>query len=614
MKSLYPLSEALEGTLDRIPECPGVYQYLDETGTIIYVGKAKNLRRRVYSYFTKTHDDSPKTRILVKRIRSLVYIVVNTEEDALLLENNLIKQHKPRYNVLLKDDKTYPSICIKREPFPRVFQTRQIIQDGSEYFGPYSSVTTIKALLWLIRQIYPLRTCKLPLLQKEINEGRYKVCLEYHIKKCLGPCIGLQSSDNYLKTIEDIREILKGNIHQVSKHLLQEMTALASELRFEEAQMLKEKYELIEQYKSKSMVVNSNYTNVDVFTYEEWNQSAIINYLHIKHGSIIQGLTLEYKKRLEESKEEVFSTAIFEIRQRLGATSKELIVPFEPAIVPEGLTLIIPLKGDRKKLLDLSMQNVRQYKLDLMKQAEKLNPEQRTTRLLSQVKKDLRLHDLPLHIECFDNSNTQGTHPVAACVVFKNGKASKKDYRHFNIKTVEGPDDFASMEEIVYRRYKRLLDENQPLPQLIIVDGGKGQLSSAVSVLQKLGLMSRLQVMGIAKNLEELFFPGDSVPLYLDKTSETLRLIQQMRDEAHRFGITFHRKKRSKQATHSAFDEIPGIGEKTKTALLTTFKSYKRIKEASKEDLEAVVGASKAQKISVFLHGEALTSTDKQQP
>lgn len=603
MKSLYPLPEALESTLDRVPERPGIYQYFDETGTIIYVGKAKNLKKRVHSYFTKPHDDSPKTRVLVKRIRSLIYIVVNSEEDALLLENNLIKQHKPRYNVLLKDDKTYPSICIKREPFPRVFQTRQIIQDGSEYFGPYSSSSTIKALLWLIRQVYPLRTCKLPLLKKDIDEGRYKVCLEYHIKKCLGPCVGLQTTDEYLSNIEDIREILKGNIHLVSKHLVNEMNALAKELRFEEAQVLKEKYDLIEQYKSKSMVVNSTYDNVDVFAYEEWNQSAIINYLHIKHGSIVQGLSLEFKKRLEETKEALFSTAIFEIRQRLQSTSKELIVPFMPDIVPQGLQVIMPVRGDRKKLLDLSMQNVRQYKLDLMKQAEKLNPEQRTTRLLTQVKKDLRLPELPLHIECFDNSNTQGTHPVAACVVFKNGKASKKDYRHFAIKTVEGPNDFASMEEVLYRRYKRLLDENQPLPQLVVVDGGKGQLSSAVTALDGLGLMGRLQVMGIAKNLEELFFPGDAVPLYLDKQSETLRLIQQMRDEAHRFGITFHRKKRSKQAILSSLDDIPGIGEKTKTALLTTFKSIKQLKVASEQDIEVVVGASKARKISVFLHG-----------
>jgi excinuclease ABC subunit C len=609
MKSVYPLSAALESTLDRIPERPGVYQYFDETGTIIYVGKAKNLRRRVYSYFTKTHDESPKTRVLVKRIHSLVYIVVDTEEDALLLENNLIKQHKPRYNVLLKDDKTYPSICIKREPFPRVFQTRQIIQDGSEYYGPYSSTSTVKALLWLIRQVYPIRTCKLPLLKKDIEEGRYNVCLEYHIKKCLGPCVGLQTEMNYLHNIEEVREILKGNIHLVSKHLLHEMSTLASELRFEEAQVLKDKYDLIEQYKSKSMVVNSNYDNVDVFAYDDWNHSAIVNYLHIRHGSIVQGLTLEYKKRLEETKEELFSTAIYEIRQRLQSTSKELIVPFSPDIVPQGLSVIIPVKGDRKKLLDLSLQNVRQYKLDLMKQAEQLNPEQRATRLLTQVKKDLHLHELPLHIECFDNSNIQGSNPVAACVVFKQGKPSKKDYRHFNIKTVVGPDDFASMEEVLRRRYGRLLDENQPLPQLVVVDGGKGQLSSAVTVFQELGLMGRLQIMGIAKNLEELFFPGDNVPLYLDKTSETLRLIQQMRDEAHRFGITFHRKKRSQQATLSLFDEIPGIGEKTKTALLSTFKSMKRVKEASIEEIEAVVGPSKAQKISVFLQGEAPSTT-----
>lgn len=609
MKSLFPIPKELQETLDRIPECPGVYQYLDEAGTIIYVGKAKNLKKRVHSYFTKTHEDSPKTRVLVKRIRSMSYIVVDSEDDALLLENNIIKQHKPRYNVLLKDDKTYPSICIKREPFPRVFQTRQILQDGSDYYGPYSSVVTIKAILWLIRQLYPIRTCKLPLLKKDIEQGKYRVCMEYHIKKCLGPCIGLQTEEDYLKNIEEVKEILKGNINQVSKHLLHEMKTLASKLRFEEAQALKEKFDLIEQYKSKSMVVNSNLTDVDVFAYEEWNQSAIINYLHIKHGCIVQGMTLEYKKRLEETREELFSSAIFEIRQRLHSTSKELIVPFQPDIVPQGLHVVVPQRGDRKKILDLSMQNAKQYKQDLIKHAEKLNPEQRTTRFLTQVKKDLRLNELPFHIECFDNSNTQGTNPVAACVVFKNGKPSKKDYRHFHIKTVSGPDDFASMEEILYRRYKRLLNENQPLPQLVVVDGGKGQLSSAVSVLQELGVLGRLQVMGIAKNLEELYFPGDSVPLYLDKTSETLRLIQHMRDEAHRFGITFHRKKRSQQATRSVFDEMPGIGEKTKTALLRTFKSFKRVKEASEEALAEVVGPAKARKISVFLQNIGSTES-----
>lgn len=588
--------------LDRLPETPGVYQYFDETGVIIYVGKAKNLRKRVYSYFTKTHEESPKTRVLVKKIQDLAYIVVPSESDALLLENNLIKQYKPRYNVLLKDDKTYPSICIKKEPFPRVFQTRKISVDGSDYFGPYSSVTSMKAILWLIRQVYPLRTCKLPLLKKDIERGKYKVCLEYHIKRCQGPCVGLQSQEAYQDSITDIREILNGNIQKVSHHLLAKMKTLSAELRFEEAQRLKEKYDLIEQYRSKSTVINSYHHEIDVFSYGEFGSSSIINYLHVKNGAIVQGLSLEWKKRLEENKEELLSSAIFELRQRFNSQSKELIVPFEPDIIPDQVSIVMPQRGEKKKLLDLSIQNVQQYINDLTKQQEKLNPEQRVTRLLTGIKKDLHLHELPFHMECFDNSNTQGTNPVSSCVVFKNGKSSKKDYRHFNIKTVEGPNDFASMEEVLYRRYKRLIEENQPLPQLIIVDGGKGQLSSAVTILSELKLMDKLQVIGIAKNLEELFFPHDTVPLYLDKNSETLRIIQQMRDEAHRFGITHHRKKRSKEAFHSELDDIKGIGENTKKIVLESLKSVKRIKEASLEELTQLVGPSKAQKIHVFLH------------
>jgi excinuclease ABC subunit C len=594
--------------LDRVPETPGVYQYFDESGVVIYVGKAKNLRKRVYSYFTKLHDDSPKTRILVKKIRDLDYIVVPTESDALLLENNLIKQYRPRYNVLLKDDKTYPSICIKKEPFPRVFQTRKLISDGSEYYGPYSSVTSMKAILWLIRQVYSLRTCKLPMLKKDIDQGKYKVCLEYHIKRCQGPCIGLQSEASYLESIADVREILNGNIQKVGHHLLTTMKTLSHELKFEEAQRVKEKYDLIEQYRSKSTVINTNLHEMDVFTYGEFGSSAIINYLHVKHGAIVQGLSTEWKKRLEENKEELLSSAIFELRQRFNSQSKELIVPFEPDIIPEQVSFVIPQRGEKKKLLDLSIQNVNQYIQDLTKQQEKLNPEQRVTRLLTTIKKDLHLNELPFHMECFDNSNTQGTNPVSSCVVFKNGKPSKKDYRHFNIKSVDGPNDFASMEEVLYRRYKRLIDENQSLPQLIIVDGGKGQLSSAVTVLNGLDLMDKLQVIGIAKNLEELFFPHDTVPLYLDKNSETLRIIQQMRDEAHRFGITHHRKRRSKEAFHSELDEIKGIGESTKKTLLESYKSVKRIKEASLDELSLLVGPSKAQKIHVFLHKETQQS------
>lgn len=602
MKSPYHIQENVQEILKRIPENPGVYQYFDETDTIIYVGKAKNLKKRVLSYFSKDHSDSPKTRILVRKIHDLKYIVVDTEEDALLLENNLIKQYRPRYNVLLKDDKTYPSICIKKEPFPRIFQTRNIIHDGSEYFGPYSSVPMVRAMLQVIKKVYPIRNCKLPMLEQHIKSGKYKVCLEYQIKKCLGPCVGYQSMEEYMANIQDIREILKGNIHLISKHLMNEMKQLAEELRFEEAHLIKEKYDLIEQYRSKSAVVNSGLHNIEIYSFDETEQSAIINYLYLVNGCIVRGMTIEYKKRLEEEKEELLSTAIFEIRQRYGSPAREIIVPFHPELEIEGITFNIPQRGDRKKILDLSMQNVKQYKIDLLKQQEKLNPEQRTTRILSTVKKDLNLHDLPFHIECFDNSNTQGSFPVSSCVVFKNAKPSKKDYRHFNIKTVDGPNDFASMEEVLTRRYGRLVEEGEPLPQLVIVDGGKGQLSSAVSALKEVGVFDKLQVIGIAKNLEELFFPNDSVPIYLDKNSETLRLIQQLRDEAHRFGITHHRKRRSKNQTASVLDEIPGIGEATKTLLLMEFKSVKRIREANLESLQKIVGNAKAEKISLFLH------------
>jgi len=607
MKSLYPISEQLQDQLDRLPDNPGIYQYFDDSGTIIYVGKAKNLKKRVQSYFMKDHEESPKTRILVRKICDLKIIVVDNEEDALLLENNFIKEYLPRYNVLLKDDKTYPSICIQKENFPRVFQTRNIIQNGSEYFGPYSSIPMVRAMLSLIKKVYPIRSCKLPLFDKEIKQGKYKVCLEYHIKRCLGPCEGLQNSEDYMENISQIREILKGNVQKISKHLLKEMQDVAAELKFEEAHKLKVKYDLIEQYRSKSAVVNSNLDNIEVFSFDETEQSAIINYLYLVNGCIIRGLTFEYKKRLEEQKEELLSTAIYEMRSRFKSHSKEIIVPFLPEIKLENVTFTIPQRGDRKKILDLSLQNVQQYKIDLLKQQEKLNPEQRSTRILSAVKKDLNLSELPLHIECFDNSNTQGTFPVSSCVVFKNAKPSKKDYRHFNIKTVEGPDDFASMEEVLTRRYKRLMDEGQPLPQLVIVDGGKGQVSSAVTALKSVDVYDKVQVIGIAKNLEELFFPYDSVPLYLDKNSETLRLIQQLRDEAHRFGITHHRKRRSKNQISSELDEITGIGEKTKTLLLKHFKSVKKIREAEISTLENLIGASKAKKISVFLQAKKMT-------
>ncbi len=590
--------------LNRIPENPGIYQYLDEDGIIIYVGKAKNLKKRVSSYFNKNHDDSPKTRILVRKIRDIKYIVVDTEDDALLLENNLIKQYRPRYNVMLKDDKTYPSICIKKEPFPRVFQTRNIIQDGSEYFGPYSSVHMVRSLLSLFRHLYPIRTCKLSLLQSEIAKKKYRVCLEYHIKKCEAPCIGLQSEEKYLKNIEDVRNILNGNIYNVSKQLVNEMRSLSEQLKFEEANIIKEKYTYLEQYRSKSTIVNTGLHNIDVFAYDEIPSSSIINYLALVNGSIVRGFTIEYKRNLEENKEEILSTAIFELRKRFNSHSKEIIVQFNPEILPEGVTATIPAKGDKKKILDFSIQNVQQYKIDLLKQQEKLNPEQRTTRILTSVKKDLYLNDLPLHIECFDNSNIQGAFPVSSCVVFKNAKASKKDYRHFNIKTVEGPNDFASMEEVITRRYKRMLDEGEKLPQLIIVDGGKGQLSSAVNALKNLNIENRLNIIGIAKNLEELFFPNDSIPLYLDKNSETLKLIQQMRDEAHRFGITHHRNLRSKNQIKSELDSIKGIGEKTKMALLNKFKSIKKIREATLNELIEVIGESKSKVIKTYFDNQ----------
>ncbi|MCK9311666.1 MAG: excinuclease ABC subunit UvrC [Bacteroidales bacterium] len=604
MKSLYPISGALQEQLDRIPENPGVYQYFDEAGTIIYVGKAINLKRRVHSYFLKDHEDSPKTRILVKKIRDLKYIVVETEEDALLLENNLIKEFHPRYNVLLKDDKTYPSICIKKENFPRIFQTRNIVHDGSEYFGPYSSIPMVRTMLDLIKKIYPIRNCKLPLLESAIKQGKYKTCLEYQIKKCYGPCEGLQSEKEYNDNIQQIREILKGNIRSISKLLLDKMQALAKGLQFEEAQKIKEKYELIEQYRSKSAIVNSGLHNIEVFSFDETEQSAIINYLYLVNSCIVRGMTFEYKKRLEEEKEALLSTAIYEMRHRFNSHAKEIIVPFLPEVVLENVTFTVPQRGDKKIILDFSHQNVRQYKFDMLKQQEKLNPEQRTTRILTTVKKDLNLHELPRHIECFDNSNIQGSFPVSSCVVFKNAKPSKKEYRHFNIKTVEGPDDFASMEEVLKRRYRRLLEEGQTLPQLVIVDGGKGQLSSAVTALKSVEVFDKLQVIGIAKNLEELFFPFDPVPLYLDKNSETLRLIQQLRDEAHRFGIAHHRKRRSKNQILSELDEIPGIGKRAKTLLLKQFKSVKQIREANREDIEKIVGKSKAEKIIVFLHSK----------
>ena len=588
------MTQEIRDTLKFIPENPGCYQFLNETGKVIYVGKAKNLKRRVSSYFNKTHD-SPKTRILVRNIRKIKYIVVNSEEDTLLLENNLIKGLKPRYNVLLKDDKTYPSIVVKKEYFPRVFQTRRIIKDGSRYFGPYTSVMSVRAILEMFRKVYKLRTCNLNLTPENIAAQKFKVCLEYHIKRCNGPCEGLQSLQDYNENIAEINEILKGNVGLIEKQVMERMQKFAEELKFEEAQQLKEKYLLIQTFREKSQVITNINYNIDVFNIAEDENAAYINYLHVVNGGINQAYTFEYKKKLDESKDELLCLGIIEMRQRFESKSKEIIVPFIPDMTLNDVTFTIPQRGDKKQLLELSEKNVKQYKLDKLKKAEMLNPEQRSTRILKTVQKDLQLKELPVQIECFDNSNIQGTNPVASCVVFKKAKPSKKDYRHFNIKTVEGPDDYASMREIIFRRYSRALNEDQNLPQLIVIDGGKGQLNAAVNSLQKIGLYGKIAIIGIAKRLEEIYFPDDSVPLYLDKNSETLKLIQQLRDEAHRFGITFHRKKRSKAQTKSELDQIKGIGPQTKKILLAHFKSVKRIKEATPEEIIEQIGKSKGQ-------------------
>ena len=592
-------NEHIHHLLSLLPDSPGVYQYFDKEGNIIYVGKAKNLKRRVSSYFNKTHE-SLRTTMLVRNICDIKYTVVGSEEDALHLENSFIKEYKPRYNVLLKDDKTYPWITVRNEPFPRVFLTRKVIHDGSKYYGPYANVQLARTVIELIRSLYPVRTCSHQLTPENIERHKYKVCLQYHIKNCKGACEGMQSEADYLRDIEQIRQILNGNIQQLTEHLKEEMNTLAEQLKFEEAQQLKEKYLLLEKYKAKSVIVSSTIHNVDVFSYTENDNDAYVNYLHVRNGSIVQSYTIEYRKRLDESKEEILSLAIAELRGRFKSQSREIIVPFLPESEFKETFFTVPQRGDKRKLLEVSEQNVKQYKLDKVKSAEKLNPEQRITRILTRAQKDFRLHNLPMHIECFDNSNIQGTLPVSSCVVFKKAKPSKKDYRHFNVKTVEGPDDFASMYEAVYRRYKRLSEESQPLPDLVVVDGGKGQLSAACEALRDLQL--QIPIIGIAKRLEEIFFPDDPIPLYLDKNSESLRLIQQMRDEAHRFGITHHRNRRSKKQVESALDKIAGIGEKTRDLLLTRYKSVKRIKEVPHEELAQLIGPAKAK----LIH-EALT-------
>lgn len=590
------MSEEIKNTLAVIPHLPGCYQFIDEKGTVIYVGKAKDLKKRVSSYFNKNHEH-PKTIILVRNIRKIKYIVVNTEEDTFLLENNLIKQLKPRYNVMLKDDKTYPYIVVKNEFFPRVYKTRNIVKDGSRYFGPYTSVQSVNTLLDIFRKVYKIRTCRLNLTPENIIEGKFKVCLEYHIKRCNGPCERLQTLEDYNKNIEEIIEILKGNIAIIEKQVQEKMQLLANELRFEEAHELKEKLVLIQNFREKSQVVSNTNYNLDVFSIEEDENSAYINYLHVVKGSVNQAYTFEYKKKLDESAQELLSMGIIEMRDRFGSKSKEIIVPFIPDLKLSDVEFTIPQRGDKRKLLSLSEKNVKQFKIDKLKKAEMLNPEQRTTRILKTLQKDLQLKEMPWHIECFDNSNIQGTNPVAACVVFKKGKPSKKDYRHFNVKSVAGPDDFASMREIVERRYSRALNEGSPLPQLIVIDGGKGQLNAAVESLQKNGLYGKIAIIGIAKRLEEIYFPYDPIPLYIDKNSETLKIIQHLRDEAHRFGITFHRQKRSKSQIISELDNVNGIGPETKKKLLSHFKSIKRIKESNEEEIKKLIGNSKGNKI-----------------
>jgi len=587
------ISEEIQLKLKTIPDQPGVYQYFDEAGKIIYVGKAKNLKKRVSSYFVKTHDNA-KTRILVRNIRDIKYIVVDTELDALLLENNLIKKYQPKYNIQLKDDKTYPWICIKKEPFPRVFSTRTFIRDGSTYFGPYPNVKVLNTLLELIRELYPLRTCSLDLNQSNIRQKKFKVCLEFHIGNCYGPCVGNQSEKEYNTYVENIESILKGQIHQVIQHVKKIMMDYAAEYKFEEAQKMKLKLESLEKFKAKSTIVSPKIQAVDVITAIEDEKSFFVNYLVISNGSIIHGITIEIQKKLDETIQEVTIFALFELRERFKSNSKEILTDIHIKEHFPEFKINVPQIGDKKNLIDLSKRNVKFYRLEKLKHEKITDPEKHTNRILEQLKKDLRLKELPIHIECFDNSNIQGTNPVSACVVFKNAKPSKKDYRHFNVKTVEGPNDFATMQEAVHRRYSRLLAENEPLPQLIIIDGGKGQLGAALEILDGLGLRGKIAIIGIAKRLEEIFFPGDSIPIYLDKRSESLKVIQNLRNEAHRFGITHHRNRRSKNAFISELTEIKGIGEKTFEELMKQFKTISAIKNASKKGLTKVIGLSKA--------------------
>ena len=599
------VKEHIAQILKTLPDSAGVYQFLDKQDTILYVGKAKNLKRRVSSYFQKDHSGYGKTRVLVSKIERIEYILVESEVDALLLENNLIKKHQPRYNVMLKDDKSYPWICIKKERFPRVFSIRNVVKDGSEYFGPYASVRVMKVLLDLIKQIYQLRTCTFNLSEENIEKGKFKVCLDYHIKKCLGPCEAYQDEEDYNRSIAEIRNILKGNTRSIIQPLKEQMHKYAANLEFEKAQEIKQKLDALENYQSRSTVVSPTVHNVDVFTIFSDTDSAYVNYFKIVNGAIIQSHNLEIKKKLEEADEDLLTMAVMDIREKFHSTTKEIILNKDMISPWEEVKVHVPQRGDKKALIDLSLRNAQYMRQEKLKKIKIVDPERHSKRILEQVQKDLRLSELPVQIECFDNSNIQGTNPASACVVFKNGKPSKKDYRHFNIKSVEGPDDFASMEEVVYRRYKRLKEQNEDFPQLIIIDGGKGQLSSALKALDNLELRGKIAIVGIAKRLEEIYFPGDSVPLYIDKRSESLKLIQYLRNEAHRFSLAHHRNKRSKSSLHSTLDDVPGIGPKSKTELLKKFKSIKRIKEATITELTELLGKSKAQKLnSYFKDGE----------
>ena len=590
----------IKSILKTLPEKPGIYQYFDDKGTIIYIGKAKNLKKRVYSYFNKETFENGKIAVLVRKIADIRFMIVDTELDALLLENNLIKKYQPRYNVMLKDDKTYPWICVKNEAFPRIFPTRTVIKDGSQYFGPYASVRMMYTLLELIRQLYQIRNCKLNSSEANSNSGKYKVCLEYHIKNCKGACEGFQTADEYNETIGEIKEIIKGNISNVLKQLKDLMMLYAENLEFEKAQIIKLKMEHLENYKSKSTIVNPAIDNVDVFSIVCDENTGFVNFLKVIDGAIVQTHTVELKKKLDETPEELLTFAIIDLRQRFNSASREIILPFALDVDLQKTIITVPQRGDKKQLLDLSERNAKFYKLEKQKQNDLVDPERHSKRILTQMMKDLRLNELPVHIECFDNSNIQGAFPVAAMVVFKNAKAVKKEYRHFNIKTVEGPNDFASMEEVIYRRYKRSLEEEKLLPQLIVVDGGKGQLSSALKSLEKLGLRGKINIIGIAKKLEEIYYPNDSIPMYLDKKSETLKIIQQLRDEAHRFGITHHRKQRQKATIKSVLTDIEGIGFVTAQTLLRNFKSVKNIEKADFKEVQKLIGNAKAKIIRMY--------------